>query len=131
MLVTSPFGPRVHPVTGDRRVHQGVDIAAPTGTPVVSSTAGRVVRIDQDGVGRGVVNGNAVFVEARPGLVWAYLHLLEAATHVGAEVRPGQRIGRVGSTGRSTGPHLHLQVIADGRPVDPLAFFPSSSWRAA
>lgn len=130
MLITSVFGPRVHPVTGHRHEHTGIDIAAPTGTPVVSAMPGRVTRVDTEGQGRGVVNGNAVFVRSGP-LVWAYLHLSAVAVRVGQVVNAGQLLGRVGSTGRSTGPHLHLQLSLEGRPVDPLPLFPPGSWRLA
>lgn len=129
MIVTSAFGRRQHPVTGDVHTHTGVDLRAPLGSPVVSATPGQVLRVDADGVGKGAVNGNAVFVRAPDGLVWAYLHLARVAVHVGQVVGAGQLLGAAGATGRSTAPHLHLQVTANGKPVDPLQFFHPSTWR--
>lgn len=130
MIITSFFGPRVNPVTGEAHQHTGVDIAAPLGTTVVSTTPGVVSRVDVDGQERGTINGNAVFI--RWGVfLWAYLHLARVLVRVGDQVQPGQPIGLVGSTGRSTGPHLHLQLYVQGRPVDPLPLFPAGSWRHA
>lgn len=130
MLVTSPFGRRIHPVTGEAKLHAGVDFAAELGAPVVSASGGRVARVDRDGEGRGRYNGNAVFVEDGP-YRWAYLHLSRVAVVPGQVVRPGELLGAVGSTGRSTGPHLHLALTVNGQPVDPLPLFPPNSWRFA
>lgn len=129
MIVTSPFGPRVHPKTGRQHLHTGVDLRAAQGSPVVSSTHGQIIRVDRDGVGKGEINGNAVFVRAPDGLIWAYLHLDQVAVRVGQVVNAGQLLGAAGQTGRSTAPHLHLQVTARGEPVDPMQFFPPYSWR--
>lgn len=128
MRISSPYGPRIHPVTGQSHFHNGVDIAAPTGTPVYAVSAGRVVRIDRDGEGKGTLNGNAVlYRESDPegGLLWAYLHLDTVAVQDGQTLQRGQLLGTIGSTGRSTGPHLHLMVYRSGQTVDPLTILQS------
>ena len=123
--VSSPYGPRVNPVTKTAKYHHGVDLPLPRGTPVRSIWPGRVKRVDLDGVGPGLYNGNAIWVETPPGWLVAYLHLaVPPALKPGAAVSTGQVIGLAGSTGRSTGPHLHLQIYANGKTVDPLVLFP-------
>lgn len=119
MTVTSSYGWRVHPITKQRQFHTGVDIDGETGDPVQAVEAGRVMRVDVAGVGPGVINGHAVHIWTGRRL-WSYLHLARPAVKVGELVRTGQVIGLLGSTGRSTGSHLHLQVEEDGRTVDPL-----------
>lgn len=122
--LSSPFGWRVHPVHGDRRHHDGLDPPAPVGTPATAPEPGVVDRVDQAGVGRGEINGNAVFVRSATRR-WAFLHLSRVLVAPGARVQAGQPLGLVGSTGRSTGPHLHLQVYdAAGQLVDPASLFP-------
>ena len=131
--VTSPFGARVDPITGELAGHAGVDFAVPEGTPVYAPEAGDVYRVDVAGDGEWDGNGNAVFLRsvAVPGRVWAFLHLLAVADRVssaprrGGAGRPvrvgaGEGIGLSGNTGRTTGPHLHLGCVVDGVPVDPL-----------
>lgn len=97
--------------------HHGLDFAASTGTPAVSAMPGRVVSA---GVSGGY--GNQVLVQHGPGLQTRYGHLSAIDVTVGQVVRAGDRIGAVGSTGVSTGPHLHFEVIVDGHPVDPAAW---------
>lgn len=126
--ISSPFGWRRNPVTGARHFHAGVDLPAPRGTPVVAPAAGRVSRVDVDGVGKGQINGNAVHLVTDEGLRWAFLHLSSVDVAAGGRVRRGQRLGRVGSTGRSTGPHLHLQVTWRGEPIDPVALYPRGTF---
>lgn len=122
--LSSRFGWRTNPVTGKRQQHAGIDIPAPSGTAVRSATAGTVSRVDQDGVGRGEVNGNAVLIRTPGGTqTWAYLHLYDVAVRPGDRVTQGTVVGRVGMTGRATGPHLHLQVSTAEGPVDPLPLF--------
>lgn len=108
--VTGIYG---EPRAGGRR-HAGIDIAAPTGTPVVSASAG-AVRF----VGWQTGFGNTIEVDHGNGLVTLYAHLERTIATRGLRVGAGDVIGRVGSTGRSTGPHLHLEVRRDGRAVDP------------
>jgi murein DD-endopeptidase MepM/ murein hydrolase activator NlpD len=114
----SGFGPRLHPILEEIRPHNGVDVTAPTGTPIVAAAAGRVVHAGPNGD-----FGNAVII-AHPGgrrTLYAHMHTVEA--HVGRNVSEAERIGTVGSTGMSTAPHLHFEVHERGRPRDPLRYF--------
>lgn len=112
--LSSGFGMRTHPILGFSRLHRGVDFAAPIGTPVLASAAGRVVR-----AGWGGGYGNTIDIDHGRGIITRYAHLSRMDVRVGQQVGQGQRIGAVGSTGLSTGPHLHYEVIRDGMPVDP------------
>lgn len=103
--VTSEFGWRIHPITGEEKFHSGVDIAMPKGTPVMSCSEGVVVKCASTDV-----EGNYVVVEDVTGYRCSYMHLSEICVSVGDKVDYDTLIGKVGSTGRSTGPHLHLQV---------------------
>lgn len=111
---TSPFGPRRHPIHGGVRDHHGLDIAAPTGTSVGAVTDGVVVAVGDRG-GYGLV----VEVDHGGGVTSRYAHLSAIDVTVGDRLAPGERLGAVGSTGASTGPHLHLEIRVDGTPVDP------------
>ena len=118
-VVSSDFGMRIHPVHGRWLMHNGRDYAAATGTPVVAALAGTVVR-------SGWIGGYGLTVElhhSRPRRRTLYAHLSELAVKPGQRVRQGQQIGKVGSTGTSTGPHLHFELrrpAASGwRAVDP------------
>ncbi len=112
--VTSPFGMRVHPVTGVRKLHDGTDIAAPCGTPVRAAAAGTVAAASYQGA-----YGNRVDVRG-DGATAGYAHLSAMDVSPGQRVAVGDVVGRVGSTGSSTGCHLHLMVLVGGRPVDPM-----------
>lgn len=120
--LSSGYGWRIHPITRKKQFHTGIDIPAPLGTPVLSPVSGQVVRIDRDcGDPDRCPNGNAVFVQAPNGLLWALLHLQQTGVAVGQTVAMGQPLGRVGISGRTTGPHLHLQVTTgEGRTQDPM-----------
>lgn len=111
---TSEFGPRTHPVTGARRDHDGLDIAAPAGTPIVAAAAGTVTFAGRQGG-----YGNVVIVDHGHGTESRYAHQETIAVTAGQTVRAGQRIGSVGSTGLSTGPHLHFEVRRRGSAIDP------------
>lgn len=117
--INSPFGLRKLPWEEGGRLHQGVDMAAPTGTPVRATTLGLVTRSGVDG-------GYGRFVEVRHkgSFVSIYAHLGRAADGLvrGKLVRPGDIVGYVGSTGRSTGAHLHFEIRRNGRPLNPAAF---------
>jgi murein DD-endopeptidase MepM/ murein hydrolase activator NlpD len=112
--VSSPFGYRADPLSGARRFHAGVDIAAAYGREVPSAGAGRVVFSGAQGG-----YGNTVVVEHPGGIRTRYAHLSSVQVDVGVRVDAGTVVGRVGSTGRSTGPHLHFEVLQDGQPVNP------------
>jgi murein DD-endopeptidase MepM/ murein hydrolase activator NlpD len=112
--VTSHFGLRRHPILGFRRMHAGLDFRASYGTPIVAVTDGRVT-------GAGWMGGCGIAVRIEHGgdLQTRYCHMSQAAAHPGQQVRRGQVIGYVGSTGLSTGPHLHYEMYRGGRPVNP------------
>ncbi|MFT5563505.1 MAG: murein DD-endopeptidase MepM/ murein hydrolase activator NlpD [Myxococcota bacterium] len=114
-VVSSSFGPRVHPITGKHRDHDGLDIAAPTGTSVRAITDGTVVRAEDAG-GYGLL----VEVDHGNGVITRYAHLSSIDVEVGQRLGVGGHLGAVGSTGRSTGPHLHVEVRVDGEPLDPV-----------
>ena len=119
--VTSSFGRRFHPISRVYRQHQGVDYGAPTGTPVSAISDGTVVMARRNGG-----YGNFVQIRHAGGLVSCYGHLSRygVGTKAGRSVRQGQTIGYVGSTGFSTGPHLHFEVRQGGKPVNPLKVIP-------
>jgi murein DD-endopeptidase MepM/ murein hydrolase activator NlpD len=117
LRITSSFGTRIHPITGQRKVHYGVDYGAPTGT-VVHAVAEGVVTVS----GYDEYSGNKVAIKHRDNSVSWYMHLQTRGVSVGSKVSPGQAIGRVGSTGRSTGPHLHFGFKnAQGAWINPLS----------
>jgi murein DD-endopeptidase MepM/ murein hydrolase activator NlpD len=122
-IVTSGFGARLHPITGRMSRHLGVDYGAPEGTPVRAVAAGRVRRLMiQDGM------GIAFEIAHRGGYVSRYFHLRGWAPGLGqgSRVRTGQKIGYVGETGRTTGPHLHYELRKGGQPLDATALLPST-----
>src|SRR5690606_26893528 len=103
--LTSDYGFRTHPVLGGRRNHKGVDLAQPTGTPVYATADGVVSKAE-----RFSSYGNYIAIEHGGDLQTRYAHLSGYAVSAGEQVTKGQLIGYVGSTGRSTGPHLHYEV---------------------
>jgi murein DD-endopeptidase MepM/ murein hydrolase activator NlpD len=112
--MSSGFGMRFHPILNFSRLHAGVDFAATTGTPVMASAAGRVLS-----AGWGGGYGNVVTIDHGRGIATRYAHLSKVLARAGQQVAQGQVVGQVGSTGLSTGPHLHYEVWQNGRPVDP------------
>jgi murein DD-endopeptidase MepM/ murein hydrolase activator NlpD len=112
--LTSPYGPRVNPVTGIYGVHQGVDLAAPEGSPVYAAREGTVRDLGED-----PVYGKYIIIGHGDNWVSLYGHLSKIETALREEVRSGTLIGRVGSTGQSTGPHLHFELRQNGRAQDP------------
>ncbi len=117
--VVSAFGPRVHPIFGTTRTHRGLDIDGDTGDPIVAAGAGTVIWA---GARRGF--GNSVIISHGGGFTTLYAHMSTIATVAGAEIAAGDPVGAVGSTGWSTGPHLHFEVRVDGVAVDPRPFLP-------
>ena len=117
--ITSEFGMRVHPVSGQYKQHDGVDIKANQGEPVLSAADGEVVKVAKSSTGY----GNHVIVEHADGTQTLYAHLYSYGVKEGDVVTQGQQIGEVGSTGTSTGNHLHFEVRKDGVAVDPQTVF--------
>ena len=111
---TSGFGLRRHPIFGIRRMHTGVDIGAPRGATVQAAADGRVIFAGWFGG-----YGKIVIIDHGGGISTLYAHLSQILTEDGRGVRQGEIIGRVGSTGYSTGPHVHFEVRVNGRPIDP------------
>lgn len=120
--VTDPFGMRLDPFIEKIKMHNGIDIAAQTGTPVYATAAGVVNRVKRNyasnkGYGREVVIDHGYGIKTR------YAHLNEIYVKVGQKVERWREIASVGKTGRATGPHLHYEVIVDEKPVDPYEYF--------
>lgn len=114
--ISSPFGERFHPILGYARMHKGVDLAAAAGTPIVAAADGRITSAGWRGG-----YGRAVSIAHGEGVQTTYGHMSRIAAYPGELVHRGQTIGYVGSTGLSTGPHLHFEVTKNGRPVNPLS----------
>jgi len=112
--MTSPFGMRWHPVYGGYKMHYGVDLAAPSGTPIGATRAGVVTKAYYSSSG-----GYTVEIDHQDGFVSQYLHQTHYIVSVGDYVSAGQIIGYVGSTGTSTGPHLHFSIKYNGEHVNP------------
>jgi murein DD-endopeptidase MepM/ murein hydrolase activator NlpD len=115
--LSSGFGYRIDPFTRSLAVHTGLDFKAETGAPVHATGAGRVVTADYSGA-----YGNLVEIEHGNGVTSRYGHLSVITVSVGQAVKLGSPIGRVGSTGRSTGPHLHYETRLEGEAIDPQRF---------
>lgn len=114
-------GPRVHPIFKRESCHTGWDLAAPTGTPIVAADNGSVATISNGGA-----YGKAVMIVHGDGLITFYAHMNSVGVKIGQVVTKGQTIGTVGSTGWSTGPHLHFEVRINGTPYDPRGWFGGS-----
>ena len=119
--ITSPFGYRVHPIYGTSRLHSGTDIGASYGSPVTAAAAGSVITAVLDYGTTGY--GTYVAIYHDNGTTTLYGHMSSLAVSQGDYVSQGQVIGYVGSTGASTGPHLHFEVRINGSCVDPMQYF--------
>lgn len=117
--MTSPYGYRVHPVYGTRRLHAGIDLGAPRGTPIAASNDGTVIFA---GVQGGY--GNTVILDHGAGITTLYAHLTSFGVAQGAVVSRGDIVGYVGRTGTATGNHLHFEVRVNGGPVNPVNYLP-------
>jgi murein DD-endopeptidase MepM/ murein hydrolase activator NlpD len=117
--ITSPFGWRIHPVFGTQKFHTGIDLGADYGDPIKAADSGVVIHADWLGG-----YGKAVIIDHGNGLQTLYAHNSELVVSNGQTVRKGQLISRAGSTGYSTGPHLHFEVRRNGSPTDPMGYLP-------
>jgi hypothetical protein len=125
--LTSAYGPRYNPVLKRKQMHRGTDWAGPRGTPVRAAGNGVVVAIERSGAyGRYVEIDHGGTVAT----VYAHLHRYASGLRIGHRVRQGDVIGRIGSSGRATGPHLHYEVLVAGRQIDPFAVRPIISAHA-
>jgi murein DD-endopeptidase MepM/ murein hydrolase activator NlpD len=114
--VGSTFGMRYHPILHYNRMHSGIDVSAPKGTALVAAGSGVIISAGWRGG-----YGNCVMIDHGDGLVTVYAHMSSISVSDGQKVTSGQRVGAVGSTGLSTGPHLHFEVRVNGNAVDPLS----------
>lgn len=117
--ITSQFGYRTHPVTGTYKYHSGTDIAAPTGASILAAASGTVIMAGYNAGGY----GNYVVIDHGGGVTTLYAHASALCVSNGQFVSQGQLIAKVGSTGMSTGPHLHLEVQVNGQRTDAMSYF--------
>ena len=113
-IITSPFGYRKSPFTGKKTFHSGLDISNRMGTKIVSSATGKVIFS-----GKKTNYGNVVIIDHGYGKATKYAHLRDILVHNGQQVKRGEAIATLGNTGRTTGPHLHYEVLVNGTPVNP------------
>ena len=117
--IASGFGWRIHPIYKVPKFHEGLDFTAPKGTDVFATADGTVIQADNNSAGY----GNVIVIDHGYGYKTRYAHLSGFKVHVGEKVKRGELIGLVGSTGTSSGPHLHYEVEKNGVKVDPIDFF--------
>ncbi len=115
--LTSPYGYRIHPTTGQYKFHNGVDLANDQGTPIYAARSGKVTVATYGGT-----YGNYVTINHGDGFSSLYAHMTRYVVHKGDTVKKGQLIGYMGSTGRSTGPHLHFSIFYNGSSVNPMNY---------
>jgi murein DD-endopeptidase MepM/ murein hydrolase activator NlpD len=115
--VTSGFGYRIHPFTGERRMHDGIDIANATGTPIIAPADGIVTFVGTEGN-----YGKMLLINHGYGLVTCYGHCSEIFVKPGQKVKRAEKVASIGNTGVSTGPHLHYEIRVNGVPVDPVNY---------
>jgi murein DD-endopeptidase MepM/ murein hydrolase activator NlpD len=117
--VSSGYGLRNHPVTKSHRHHSGIDLAAPAGAPIRAIRGGKVIFADSLGP-----YGKLIVVDHGDGFVSRYGHCEKLKATLGKQVKAGEVIATVGQTGRTTGPHLHFEVLLDGKPFNPEHLIP-------
>lgn len=115
--ITSPYGPRRHPIFGVRSMHSGIDLAAPRGTSIKASEGGLVIYAGWYGG-----YGRVVIVDHSKGYTTLYAHLDKIDVQVGERIKQGKVVGREGATGYATGPHLHFEVRSNGKPQNPTLY---------
>ena len=120
MEITSGFGMKMHPVKKSEVLHKGIDLKAPAGAPVMATADGKVIMVAED------VNGYGKYITVDHGanIFTRYAQLSEFLVEVNMQVKQGQVIGLVGSSGASNAPHLHYEVIKNEQPVDPEDYMP-------
>lgn len=115
--ITSEFGTRSDPFNTMKTMHTGIDFGGPTGTPIYAGAAGIIEKASYYGG-----YGNAIIIKHSDTFETLYGHLSQIDVQVGDTVKKGQQIGELGNTGRSTGPHLHYEILKNGEPVDPIFY---------
>ncbi len=118
--ISSPFGMRTHPITGKRSMHTGIDIPAPSGKQITAAGAGVVIM-----AGWNAAYGNMLIIDHGKGISTLYGHLLSLKVSEGQSVPANRLVGFVGSTGWSTGAHLHFEIREGGNPVNPVKYYPN------
>ena len=116
--ITDPFGMRTNPVTGQYAMHTGIDIGAAMGSTITAPASGKVLIAGWNDGGY----GNMIVIDHGGGMSTLYGHCSQIFVSAGQSVTKGQAIGAIGSTGRSTGPHLHFEVLIAGHPTDPMSY---------
>jgi murein DD-endopeptidase MepM/ murein hydrolase activator NlpD len=119
--ISSKFGYRISPFKGSKEFHSGLDISVRKGTPVKATADGFVICAEYNGD-----LGKEVIIDHGFGIVTAYGHLSEIKVRIGQQVQRGGMIGKVGNTGRSTGPHLHYEVRLNNNPINPKKYIPEN-----
>jgi len=119
--ITSPYGYRDHPILKKKKLHTGIDIAVPSGTGIVAANSGKVIYAGYNGG-----YGNTVIIDHGGKISTLYAHNSKLLVKVGDQVEKGNVISKSGSTGLSTGPHLHFEVRENGQPVDPMKYLTSN-----
>lgn len=122
--ISSPFGERVHPINGEGSFHNGIDIAADSGTPISAIADGVIEKSTYN-----QYSGNFIVIRHDDQYTSSYAHLAESKVSTGDTVKKGDIIGLVGSTGAATGPHLHMEIRKSGEPVDPLTIISKEGQR--
>ena len=120
--MASGYGYRIDPFTKRRTMHWGMDFSAKTGTPIYATGDGKISRADNRAVGF----GNHVRIDHGFGYVSIYAHMSKIEVRRGNKVKRGDLIGYVGNTGRSVAPHLHYEIVKDGRKINPINFYTGS-----
>ncbi|MHB8064464.1 MAG: murein hydrolase activator EnvC family protein [Ruminiclostridium sp.] len=115
--ISSPYGMRMHPIYKVKKMHTGIDIDAPSGAKIIAANSGKVILAGWNGG-----YGNCVIIDHGSGIATLYAHQSKILVSVGDKVDKGDTIGKVGSTGVSTGPHLHFEVRKDGKTTDPTKY---------